>query len=129
MIQEFEKKLRLYCFLVIVFQALSKVYSFISKLIHFPFRLLLQTFEAEQMIKFKKFSKRGGLDRTSTFRGGLLGKRGWLFSGGLQFLHKNTSKSEIFDDKKSLWGKIFFSVINKNSNWEIVPKNSVTFKR
>ena len=32
--------------------------------------------------------KKGGVDRTSTFRGGLLGKRGWLFSGGLQFSHK-----------------------------------------
>ena len=36
-----------------------------------------------------KFSKRRGLDRTSTFRGGLLEKRGWLFQGGgLQFSHK-----------------------------------------
>ena len=47
-----------------------------------------------------------GLDRTSVFRGGLLGKReegrGWLFSGGgggVQFFNK---KSEIFNDKKSL---------------------------
>ena len=44
--------------------------------------------------------RKGGLDRTSTFRGGLLGKRGWLFSGGLQFSHKNKLKSEIFNDKK-----------------------------
>ena len=35
-----------------------------------------------------KFSKRGGLDRTSTFRGGLLRKRGVTFSRGLQFSHK-----------------------------------------
>ena len=36
-----------------------------------------------------KFSKKWGLDRTSTFRGGLLGKRGWYFSGGrLHFSHK-----------------------------------------
>ena len=26
--------------------------------------------------------QKGGLDRTSTFRGGLLGKRGWHYSGG-----------------------------------------------
>ena len=39
---------------------------------------------------------KGGLDRTSIFR------RGWLFLGGLQFLHKNALKSEIFNDKKSL---------------------------
>ena len=30
----------------------------------------------------------------------LLWKRGWLFSGGLQFSHKNKLKSEIFNDKK-----------------------------
>ena len=30
-----------------------------------------------------KFSKRVGLDRTSTFKGGLLGKRGLLFSRGV----------------------------------------------
>ena len=38
-----------------------------------------------------KFSKKGELGRTSTFRGGLLGKRGLTFSGeegGLQFSHK-----------------------------------------
>ena len=31
--------------------------------------------------------------------------------------------------KKSLQAEIFFSVITKNSNWEILPKNLVTFKR
>ena len=30
--------------------------------------------------------------------------------------------------KKSLSAKIFFSVITKNSNWEILRKNLVTFK-
>ena len=30
----------------------------------------------------------GGLDQISTFRGGLLGKRGWPFQEGLQFLSK-----------------------------------------
>ena len=43
----------------------------------------------------------GGRDRTSSFRGGLLGKRGSdLFQGGLQFLDKK--KTRIFNDKKSL---------------------------
>ena len=56
-----------------------------------------------------KFSKRGGLVGTSTFRGGLLGKR------GMQFSQKNL-KSEIFNDRKRLQAKIFFSVITKNSN-------------
>ena len=46
--------------------------------------------------------KKGSLDRTSTFRGGLLGKRGGdFFEGGLQFSHKNKLKSEN-NDKKSL---------------------------
>ena len=60
-----------------------------------------------------KFSKRSGLDRTSTFTGRLLGKRVVTFSlggggGGVE---------------------IFFSVITKNLNWEILSKNLVTFKR
>ena len=31
--------------------------------------------------------------------------------------------------KKSLQTKMFFSVITKNLNWEILTKNLVTFKR
>ena len=54
---------------------------------------------AEPPTKYQK--ERGGLDRTSIFRGGLLGKRGSdLFQGGLQFLDKK--KTRIFNDKKSL---------------------------
>ena len=51
-----------------------------------------------------KFSKRGGgLDRTSTFRGGCWERGGDFFQGGgLQFSHKNKVKSEIFNDKKTL---------------------------
>ena len=72
--------------------------------------------------------KKRGRDRTSTFRGGLLGKRGWLFTQGgrgevCNFHIKNKLKFEIFNDKKSFYAKIFFSVITKNSNWEILPKN------
>ena len=77
------------------------------------------------------FRKRRGLDRASTFRGGLLGKRWATFSGGgeLQFSHKNKLKSEIFNNKKSLYAKILFSVKTKNSSRKILPKNLVTFKR
>ena len=32
-------------------------------------------------------------------------------------------QSEIFNDKKSLSTKIFFSTITKNLNWEILTKN------
>ena len=51
-----------------------------------------------------KFSKRGGgLDRTSTFKGGLLGKTGLtLFKEGCNFHKKKKLKSETFNDKKSL---------------------------
>ena len=61
---------------------------------------------------------------------GVAGKEGvTLIRQGLQFSHKNKLKSEILNDKKSLQAKIFFSVITKNSNWEVLPENLVTFKR
>ena len=46
----------------------------------------------------------------------------------MQFSHKNKLKSEIFNGKKSLLVKIFFAVITKNSNWEILTKNLVLLK-
>ena len=67
--------------------------------------------------------KKGWLERTSTFRGGLLGKRGVTFfrgGGGCNFHIKSKLKSEIFNDKKSWSAKIIFTVITKNSNWEIL---------
>ena len=58
-----------------------------------------------------------GLDKTLTFRGGLLGKRGVTFfrggaggGGGYNFQAAITKKT-------------------RNSNWKIVPKNLVTFER
>ena len=69
------------------------------------------------------------LGRTSTFRGGLLGKRVvTFFRGWVAISHKKKLKSEMFSDKKSL-AKFFFSVITKNSNWEVLPKNLVTINR
>ena len=53
---------------------------------------------------------------------------GWHFSRGLQFLH-NKLKSELFNNKKSLRPKSFFSVITENLNWKILTENVVTFKR
>ena len=71
-----------------------------------------------------------GLHGTSAFRGGLLRKRGInFFKRGCNLYIKNKLKSEMFNDKKSLKPKIFFSVIIKNSKWEILSKNLVTFKR
>ena len=45
--------------------------------------------------------QKGVLDKTSTFRGGLLGKTGvTFFRGGCNFHRKNKLKSEIFNNKK-----------------------------
>ena len=74
------------------------------------------------------FKQEVGLDRISIFRGGCWEKGGDLFQG-LQFLHINKLKSEIFNDKKGLNTKMFFLVITKNLNWEILIKNLVNFKR
>ena len=54
---------------------------------------------------------------------------GDVFQGGLQFLHKNILKSEIFNGKKSLKTTMFFSVITTNLNWDIFTKDLVTFNR
>ena len=35
----------------------------------------------------------------------------------------------MFNDKKKFIKKLFFSFIIKNSNWEILTKNLVTFKK
>ena len=66
------------------------------------------------------FSKRG-LDRISIFREGLLGMR--RGEGEVPVLLKNKLLSEMFNEKKSLSTKIFFSTITKNLNWEILTKN------
>ena len=51
---------------------------------------------------------KGGLDRTSTFRGGLLGKRGvTFFRGGCNFQIKSKLKSEIYNNKKVYKQKSF----------------------
>ena len=77
-----------------------------------------------------KFSKRGCLTGPQLLEGRCWRRgRGDFFQGGCNFHIKNKLKSVIFNDKTSLQAKIFFSVITKNSNWEILPKNLVTFKR
>ena len=45
------------------------------------------------------------------------------------FYVKNKLKSEIFNDKKNLQTKMFFYVITKNLNWDILTKNLAIFKR
>ena len=61
----------------------------------------------------------GGFHRISIFRGGCWERGGWLFLGegrGCSFYIKNKLKSEIFNKKKSLQTRMFFSVITKNFN-------------
>ena len=76
-----------------------------------------------------QFKKRGARQDLNFWRG-VAEKEGVTFFQwvGVQLSH-NILKSEMFNDKKSLEAKIFYFVITKNSNWEILPKNLVTFKR
>ena len=67
-----------------------------------------------------KFSKKGGLKGLQFLEG-----RCWERGGDAIF----NLKSEIFNDKKCLYAKTFFSVITKNSNRGIRTKNLVSFKR
>ena len=80
----------------------------------------------------------GGGGGGGCFLGG--GGGGGGGGGRFNFYIKNKLKSEIFTNKKvkifsqqnhifPLNAKIFFSVITNNSNWEILTKNLVTFKR
>ena len=48
------------------------------------------------------FQKGAGLTGPQLLEGVCWERGGLLFSGGLQFSHKNKLKSEIFNDKKSL---------------------------
>ena len=84
---------------------------------------------SNQILKIKG----GGLTGPQVLEGSCWERVGYLFSRGgreaCNFHIKTKLKSEIFNDKKSLQVKMFFSVITKNSNWEILTKNLVTFKR
>ena len=76
------------------------------------------------------FSKNGGLTGSQ-----FLEEAAWkegvdIFQGGgvLTKKQKKNSKSDIFNDKKSLLTLIFFTALTKNLNWEILTKNSDIFK-
>ena len=85
-----------------------------------------------------KFPKRGGGFTRLKSLEGVAGKEGGgSFRGGEEGCNchiENKLKSEIFNDKKSYKQKYFLRIsknifITKNSNWEILTKNLVTFKR
>ena len=80
-------------------------------------------------LNFQPNSQKGGLGRTLTFREGCWERGDDFFHWGNAFFTHKKLKSEIFNNKKSLQAKIFFSVITNNSNRGILPKDLVTFKR
>ena len=71
----------------------------------------------------------GDLTGSNFLEEGCWEKGGDLFQGDCSFYIKNKLKSEIFNNKKSLYTTMFLSVITKNLNWEILTKNLVTLKR
>ena len=78
--------------------------SVVSKLFILQTQCALPPFLLGERLSFlPNVLKKEELDRSSIFRGGLLGKREVTFLlGGLQFYIENKLKSEIFNDKKSL---------------------------
>ena len=58
-----------------------------------------------------------------------MGNRVTFFREDCSLYIKNKLKSEILNDKKSLQKKMFFSVITKNLNREILTNNLVAVKR
>ena len=65
------------------------------------------------------------MDRASR---GIAGKeRGRIYSARVAIFF--TLTSEIFNDKKGLYAKLFFSFITKHSSWQILIKNLSTVKR
>ena len=54
---------------------------------------------------------------------------GDFFQGGSYCRIKNKLKSNNKRQKQFLYKRKYFSVITKNSNWEIFPKNLGTFKK
>ena len=79
---------------------------------------LLPNFQKKKT-KNKKQKGERRLDMNTIFRWGLLGKTGmklFRMGVGVQFLHKDKLKSEIFNENKCLLTKIFSSV-NLNSEF------------
>ena len=64
-----------------------------------------------------RFSKRGGLDRISNIRGGLLGKRGFSTTNLVTFKRWDGVKDEKFEYYGGLLKNLIFRVgVNKKNN-------------
>ena len=76
--------------------------------------------ELNLLPNFQKKMGEGKLDMNTIFRWGLLGKIGVryfrIWVGGVQFLHKDKLKSEIFSENISLLSKTFSSVNLKDGD-------------
>ena len=78
---------------------------------------------------FQKGGGKGDLTGPLFLKGGCWERGANFFQAGCNFLTKNELKSELFNEKKSLYTRMLCSVVTKNSNWEIFAKNLVTFER
>ena len=91
------------------------------------------TFSTGEWLNLLLIFQKEGAWQISILREGCAEKVGVnFFKEELQFLHKNKYKSEIFNGTKSLYTKMFFSVINKNLKKvkkENLTKNLVVFKQ
>ena len=77
-----------------------------------------------------EFLKRGGrgTGQYLNFERGLLGKNGWLFSRGVAVFSQKINWNLKYLLTKSFINKnVFLYIRTKNLNWEILPKNSVTW--
>ena len=74
-------------------------------------------------VTYQIFKKRGAWQDLNFYKGLDGNEGGDLFQGGCSVYIKNKLKAEMFVDKKSLYTKVFFSAITKNSNSEILSKN------
>ena len=77
---------------------------------------------------YQIFEKGGGTGQDLNFERGLLGKKGWLFSRGVAVFSQKINWNLKYLLTKSFINKnVFLYIRTKNLNWEILPKNSVTW--
>ena len=120
-------------------QMLSAAYSLSALPPHplTPLPLLLGVGDGWGLSLRPNFQKGGYLTGSQFLEGACWENGGYFFQEagkwgegrGSSFFMRSKSKTELFNDKKGLQTKIFFFVITKNLNWEILTKNLISFKR